>query len=166
VATLELYLIRHGIAADRGDDYPDDSKRPLTGDGIAGLRKEAKALEALGVAFDQIISSPLVRTKQTADIFAESMKPKPPVATIDALAPAGTPSGVIQELSKHARKGRIAVVGHEPNLGELAAKLIAARTPIEFKKGTICRIDFEVLPPKGIGQLRWLLPPKVLRKIS
>lgn len=166
MATLELYLVRHGIAADRGDDYPDDSKRPLTGDGIARLRKEAKALEALGVAFDHIISSPLVRTKQTADVFAEAMKPKPPVATIDALAPAGTPSGVIQELAKHARKGRIAVVGHEPNLGELAAKLIGARTAIEFKKGTICRIDFEVLPPKGIGQLRWLLPPKVLRKIS
>jgi phosphohistidine phosphatase len=166
VATLELYLIRHGVAAERGDEYPDDSKRPLTANGIARLRREAKALEALDVAFDQIISSPLVRTKQTADIFAESMKVKPPVATIDALAPAGTPSGVIQELSKYMRKARIALVGHEPNLGELAAKLIAARTPIEFKKGAICRIDFEILPPKGVGQLRWLLPPKVLRKIS
>ena len=166
MATLELYLIRHGIAAERGEDYPDDSKRPLTSNGIARLKKEAAALDALGVAFDQIISSPLVRTRQTADVFAESMKVKPPVATIDALAPAGTPSSVIQELAKYMRKSRIAVVGHEPNLGELAAKLIGARTPIEFKKGTICRIDFEVLPPKGVGQLRWLLPPKVLRKIS
>ena len=166
MATLELYLIRHGIAAERGEDYPDDSKRPLTSNGIARLKKEAAALDALGVAFDQIISSPLVRTRQTADVFAESMKVKPPVATIDALAPAGTPSSVIQELAKYMRKSRIAVVGHEPNLGELAAKLIGARTPIEFKKGTVCRIDFEVLPPKGVGQLRWLLPPKVLRKIS
>ena len=52
MATLELYLIRHGLAAERGDDYPDDSKRPLTSAGIARLRKEAKALDALDVSFD------------------------------------------------------------------------------------------------------------------
>jgi phosphohistidine phosphatase len=166
MATLELYLIRHGIAAQRSDDYPDDSKRPLTNNGIARLRREAKALEALGVSFDQIVSSPLTRTKQTAEILAETMKSKPPIATIDALAPAGTPSAVVQELVKYARKARVAVVGHEPNLGELAAKLIGARIPIEFKKGAICRIDFEVLPPKGVGQLRWFMPPKVLRKLA
>jgi phosphohistidine phosphatase len=166
MATLELYLIRHGIAAARGDDYPDDSKRPLTNNGIARLKREAKALEGLGVALDQIISSPLTRTKQTAEILAESMKSKPPIATIDALAPAGTPSAVVQELAKYSRKERIALVGHEPNLGELAAKLIGARLPIEFKKGAICRIDFEVLPPKGVGQLRWFMPPKVLRKLA
>ena len=163
---LELYLIRHGIAAERGDDYPDDSKRPLTNNGIARLRQEAKGLEALGIAFDQIISSPLTRTKQTAEVFAESMKSKPPIATIDALAPAGTPSAVIQELGKYAKKTRIALVGHEPNMGELAAKLIGARVPFEFKKGAVCRIDFEQLPPKGIGQLRWFLPPRVLRKLG
>ena len=57
---------------------------------------------------------------------------------------------MIPELSKHLRKGRIALVGHEPNIGELAARLIGARLPMEFKKGAICRIDFEVLPPKGM----------------
>jgi phosphohistidine phosphatase len=166
MATLELYLIRHGIAAERGEDYPDDSKRPLTSHGIARLRKEAKALDALGIAFDHILTSPLTRTKQTADIFAETMKGKPPVATIDALAPAGTPSAVIQEIGKHARKARVALVGHEPNMGELAARLIGAREPLAFKKGAVCRIDFEVLPPKGTGSLVWFLPPKLLRKLA
>lgn len=166
MAALELYLIRHGLAAERGDDYPDDSKRPLTNEGIARLRKEARALDALEVAFDHIIASPLVRTRQTADVFAEHMKARPSVSTSDALAPAGTPAAVIQELGKHARKGRIALVGHEPNLGELAARLIGARTPLVFKKGGICRIDFEALPPKGIGQLRWFITPKMLREIS
>jgi phosphohistidine phosphatase len=166
MATLELYLIRHGVAAERGDEYPDDSKRPLTSAGIARLRKEAKALDALEVSFDHIIASPLVRTKQTADTFAEHMKSKPSVSTSDALAPAGTPAAVIQELGKHSRRGRIAVVGHEPNIGELAARLIGARVPLEFKKGAICRIDFEVLPPKGIGKLRWFLTPRMLRYIS
>src|SRR6185369_6576407 len=71
-----------------------------------------------------------------------------------------------QELAKHMRKGRIALVGHEPNIGELAARLIGARMPLEFKKGGICRIDFEVFPPKGIGQLRWFVTPRMLREIA
>ena len=166
MATLELYLIRHGVAAERGEDYPDDSKRPLTNAGISRLRKEAKALDELGVALDHIITSPLVRTRQTADIFAESMKSKPSVSQSDALAPAGTSTAVIQELAKHMRKARIAVVGHEPNIGELAGRLIGARMPLEFKKGAICRIDFEVFPPKGIGQLRWFVTPRMLREIA
>lgn len=163
---LELYLIRHGVAAERGEAYPDDSRRPLTPRGVARLRDEAKGLNALEVVFDVIVTSPLVRTRQTADVLAESLQGKPAVVTSDALAPAGTPAGVIQEVAKHARLARIALVGHEPNLGELAAQLIGSRSPIEFKKGAICRIDFDVLPPKGLGQLRWFIPPKVLRKLG
>ena len=139
---------------------------PLTNGGISRLRKEAKALDAIGVAIDHIITSPLVRTKQTADIFAESLKSKPSVSQSDALAPAGTSTAVVQELAKHMRKGRIALVGHEPNIGELAGRLIGARMPLEFKKGAICRIDFEVFPPKGIGQLRWFVTPRMLREIG
>jgi len=166
MATLELYLIRHGVAADRGEEYPDDSKRPLTSDGISQLRKQAKALDSLDIGFDHIITSPLVRTRQTADVFAEHLKSKPSVSNSDALAPAGTPAAVLQELGKHMRKARIALVGHEPNIGELAARLIGSRTPLAFKKGAICRIDFEVFPPKGSGQLRWFVTPKMLRKMT
>ena len=166
MATLELYLVRHGVAAERGPEYPDDSKRPLTSDGIARLRKQAKALAALGLVLDQIIASPLVRTKQTAEVLAQGLDPKPPIAYSDALAPAGTPASVFEELARHMRKGRIALVGHEPNIGELAARLIGARTAIEFKKGAICRIDFEIFPPKGRGQLRWFVTPKMLRKLG
>jgi len=166
MAMLELYLIRHGVAAERGKDWPDDSKRPLTPDGIVRLRKEAHGLNAIDVTFDQIVSSPLVRTRQTADVFAELLKNKPPVALADALAPAGTPAEVVQELVKYVRKGRVALVGHEPNLGELAAQLIGARTPLEFKKGGICRIDFDMMPPRGSGMLRWFLTPKMLRRLS
>ena len=166
MAVLELYLIRHGIAAERGEEYPDDSKRPLTSSGMSKLRDEAKGLNELEVTFGLIITSPLVRTKQTAEIIAGTLKDKPQVITSDSLAPAGTPAGVVQELGKHARQARIALVGHEPNLGELAARLIGAKSPIEFKKGAICRIDFDVLPPKGIGQLRWFIPPRVLRRLG
>jgi phosphohistidine phosphatase len=166
MAMLELYLVRHGIAEDRGDEWPDDSKRPLTSGGIGKLRKEARGLMALDVTFDQIVTSPLVRTRQTADVLAEVLKGKPPVATSDALAPAGTPAAVIQEIGRHVRKARVALVGHEPNLGELAAQLIGAKTPLEFKKGGVCRIDFDVLPPKGVGALRWFVTPKMLRNLA
>jgi phosphohistidine phosphatase len=165
MATLELYLIRHGVAAERGDEYPDDSKRPLTSDGIVRLRKEARALDTLGVSFDQILSSPLVRARQTADVFAEIMTSKPPVANMDALTPAGSPAAVMQELGKYMRKARIALVGHEPNMGELAAFLIGAKIPLPFKKGAVCRIDFSVFPPKGKGTLCWFITPKMLRKL-
>ena len=166
MATLELYLVRHGIAAERGPDYPDDSKRPLTNKGMTALKREAKALNALGIGFDLIITSPLTRTRQTAEILAEHLEGKPTVIHSDALAPAGTPTAVMQEIARHARKARIALVGHEPNIGELAARLIGARSPIEFKKGAICRIDFDVLPPKALGQLRWFMPPRVLRNVE
>jgi phosphohistidine phosphatase len=166
MAMLELFLIRHGVAEERGEEWPDDSRRPLTPDGIARLRKAARGLNAIGVGFDQIVTSPLVRTRQTADVFSEELKSKPPVATSDALAPAGAPPAVIQEITKHVRKARVALVGHEPNLGELAALLIGARTPLAFKKGGICRIDFDMLPPKGGGMLRWFLTPKMLRALG
>jgi phosphohistidine phosphatase len=166
MALLELYLIRHGVAAERGKDWPDDSNRPLTPEGVARLRQVARGLNAIDVSFDQIVTSPLVRTRQTADVFSEDLKSKPPVVTSDALAPAGTPAAVIQEITKHIRKARVALVGHEPNLGELAAQLIGARSPLAFKKGGICRIDFDTLPPKGAGRLCWFITPKILRSLG
>ena len=166
MATLSLYLVRHGVAADRGAEYPDDSKRPLTSAGIAALRKEVNALEQLGVTLDLIISSPLVRAKQTADVIAHGLAEKPPIVLSDALAPAGSQASLFQELARHMRKANIALVGHEPNMGELAARLIGAKGGIEFKKGAVCRIDFEVFPPQALGTLKWLATPKMLRKLG
>jgi phosphohistidine phosphatase len=165
VATLELYLVRHGVAADRGEDYPDDAKRPLTAGGISRMGKVTKGLAAMGVSFDVILTSPLVRTRQTADILAQGLPGSPAVRPTDALAPAGTTAGVLKELGQHMRMARIALVGHEPNIGELAATLIGARAPLPFKKGAVCRIDFEIFPPKGVGSLIWFATPKMLRSL-
>ena len=162
----ELYLIRHGIAEERGEAWPDDSKRPLTAAGMAKLRKAARALDRLGVAIDVIVTSPLVRTRQTAEIIAGGFEPHPHIATADALAPGGTVSAVLSDLEKHAKRARIALVGHEPGIGELAARLIGSRHPIPFKKGAVCRIDVEGLPPAGPGDLRWVLTPKIMRTIG
>jgi phosphohistidine phosphatase len=162
---LELYLIRHGIAAERGPQYPDDTKRPLTAEGISAMKKVVRGLDELGVGFDLILTSPLVRTRQTADIVAGS-RGKPRVQNSNALTPSGTSAAVIEELAKHKHKRRVALVGHEPNIGELAARLIGAASPLPFKKGAVCRIDLESLPPGGVGELRWFMPPRVLRRLA
>jgi phosphohistidine phosphatase len=162
----ELYLIRHGIAEERGDAWPDDAKRPLTEDGMDRLRKEARGLARLGAKVDVMLTSPLVRTRQTAEIVAGAFDPKPAIVNTESLAPGGTFQAVVAELEKHAKKSRIGLVGHEPSIGELAARLIGSRHPIEFKKGAVCRIDFETLPPAGPGALRFLLTPKFLRSIK
>jgi phosphohistidine phosphatase len=163
---VSLFLIRHGIAAERGETYPDDSKRPLTNRGVSRLRREVQALGKLNVSFDQILTSPLVRTRQTAEIIAEALSSKPPIAAIDSLAPGGTYAALTDDLAKYARRSKIALVGHEPNLGEFAGRLIGTRTAIEFKKGAICEIEFEALPPARAGRLRWFLTPKMLRRIG
>jgi phosphohistidine phosphatase len=164
-AGYELYLVRHGIAEERGEAWPDDSKRPLTAKGIARLKKEARGLAHLGVAFDVILTSPLVRARQTADAIAGTFDPRPPIVTIESLAPGGTYQGVLADLEKQTRRSRIALVGHEPGIGELAARMIGSRHPLEFKKGAVGRIDFETLPPAGPGALRWLITPKILRAL-
>lgn len=163
---IELYLIRHGLAADRGEAWPEDAKRPLTGKGLSRLRRESRALEKLGVGFDQIITSPLVRARQTADVFADGLSSHPAMATSDALAPGGTAVQVIQELGKFSRRKRIALVGHEPNLSELAARLLGARGAVEFKKGSICCIEVAALPPTQPGTLLWLATPRMLRVMA
>jgi phosphohistidine phosphatase len=162
----ELYLIRHAVAEQRGEAWPDDSKRPLSEDGMARMRKTARGLARLGLSFDVILSSPLVRTRQTAEIISGALAARPSVVNIESLAPAGTYAAVISELEKHARKTRIALVGHEPGIGELAARLVGSRHAFEFKKGAVCRIDVDELPPNGPGELRWFVPPRFLRGIK
>jgi phosphohistidine phosphatase len=161
----ELYLIRHGIAEERGEKWPDDTKRPLSEEGIQRLKKEARGLAQIVDGFDVILASPLVRTRQTADLVAGAFDSKPTIVPIDSLAPGGTHHAVLADLEKQARRSKIALVGHEPGLGELAGRLVGSRRPLEFKKGAVCRIDVETLPPAGPGALRWFLPPKVLRSL-
>jgi phosphohistidine phosphatase len=161
----ELYVIRHAVAEERGDAWPDDAKRPLSEDGASRMRKVARGLDRLGVTLDVIVTSPLVRTKQTAEIVAGAMNPRPPVVSAESLAPDGTFQEIVADLEKQSKRTRIAIVGHEPLIGEFAARLIGSRHSIEFKKGAICRIDVDALPPSGPGDLRWLLTPKILRSI-
>ena len=162
----ELYLIRHGLAEERGEAWPDDTKRPLTEEGIQRMRRAARSLARIGVEIDVVLTSPLVRTRQTAESFAAGFAPHPAVVNLDALAPDGGAAAVLAELEKYAKKRSIALVGHEPGVGELGARLAGMRQSMEFKQGAVCRIDVAQLPPKGPGVLRWFLTPKLLKNLK
>jgi phosphohistidine phosphatase len=161
----EIYLIRHGLAEERGEAWPDDAKRPLTQEGMTRLRKGARGLVRLGVTFDVMLTSPLVRARQTAEVIASAFEPHPPVVAVDSLAPDGTYQAVLADLEKHAKRTRIALVGHEPSIGELAARLTGSRHALTFKKGAVCRIDVETIPPAGPATLRWFVTPRILREL-
>ena len=162
----ELYVIRHGLAEERGDAWPDDTKRPLTDEGMSRMRKSARGLARIGVTIDIVLTSPLVRARQTAELVAGGLDPRPSLVNVDSLAPDGNYTAVLADLEKHSRRCRIGLVGHEPMLGELAARLIGSRHAIEFKKGAVCRIDIDDLPPAGPGDLRWMLTPKIMRALK
>ena len=157
--------MRHGVAEERGSRWPEDAKRPLTREGIARFRKSVAGLASLEVALDVIITSPLVRTKQTAEILADGLSPKPSIVNLESLTPGGSAVAVIADLGRYAKAKRLAIVGHEPGIGELAARLMGSRHAMSFKKGGMCRIDVEELPPTGPGELRWFLTPRILRRL-
>jgi phosphohistidine phosphatase len=162
----ELYLIRHAIAAERGSEWPDDSKRPLTERGMNRFKDAVKGLRRLDVVVDEIFTSPLVRARQTAEILAAGLDGKPPIKVLDALAPGHTPASVMTQLARVAKRRRIALVGHEPDLGELSAHLIGAGRALPFKKGGVCRIDLGSLTSKRAASLIWFLPPNVMRQVK
>lgn len=164
---IELHLVRHAVAAARGPEFPDDRVRPLTPEGIARWRRAVGGLKAIGLDLDLVLTSPLLRARQTADLLAAGLPGKPAVEEIAALAPGGTAAALAQAIAKHGRRHRrLALVGHEPDLGELAARLLGARGAVEFKKGSVCRIDVDVATPGGPGVLRWFLTPRMLRRLA
>ncbi len=163
---MNLYILRHGIAADRGAEYPDDNLRPLTDRGIRRMRREAKGINAIGVAPDVIISSPLVRAIQTAEIVRNGLDAPPQIAISEALVPEAHPSQIIQELVKsHSSLSSVMVVGHEPHMSSLVSYVMTGQVGwlIRLKKGALCNMDISAL---GRGQLLWALAPRQLRALA
>lgn len=162
-----LYLVRHAIAEDRGEAWPDDRERPLSEVGRARMERQVQGLVALGVTLEEILSSPLVRTRQTADILAHGLPGRPRVRDFPPLEPGKRPKEALAALGDFSRKKSLALVGHEPGLGELAASLLGQRSPLEFKKGAVALIEVPMMPPAaGSGALRWLVTPRILRRLA
>lgn len=165
----EFYIMRHGIAVTRGSaGFSDDTKRPLTPEGKQKMRQIAEGLTRLGFDVDWIVTSPLVRAVETAEIVAKALASNVPVDFSDALRPGGSAEALISHLAKHRNRKRVLVVGHEPDLSEMAARLVGAgrHANFAFKKGGCCLITFDEFPPKSPGRLVWWLAPRLLRKLA
>src|SRR3954466_5985931 len=102
----ELYLVRHGLAEDRGEAWPDDTKRPLTAEGMSRMRKAARGLARAGVSLDIVFTSPLVRARCPAEIPPGVLDPRPGLVTIDSLAPDASYAALAAQSEKHARVRR------------------------------------------------------------
>ena len=164
---FHLYLVRHAVAEERGPAWPDDSLRPLTDEGAKKWRRQAAGLVAIDARPDLILTSPFTRARQTADLLAAAWPKKPKVVELPALQPGVKPREVLKALEPAGHQGSLALVGHEPGLGELAALLVGFKTAPEFKKGGVARVDVAILPPPaGSGALQWWLTPKVLRALA
>jgi phosphohistidine phosphatase len=165
----ELYVMRHGIAVTRGAaSFADDAKRPLTPEGKLKMKEIAKGLLRLGFEVDWILTSPLVRAVETAEIVSDALGAGVATDFAEALKPGGSPEALIAFLARHLDRRRVLVVGHEPDLSEMAARLVGAgrNANLGFKKGGCCLIRFTEFPPKAPGELVWWLTPRVLRKLA
>ncbi|MBW4662999.1 MAG: phosphohistidine phosphatase SixA [Chroococcus sp. CMT-3BRIN-NPC107] len=162
---MELYLIRHGIAQERDSGLNDDD-RTLTKIGQDKIKEVAKRLYNLGFRFDIILTSPLVRSHQTAEIFINLQLSSQLQVSTD-LAPSGNIHDWLNWLEKqqYPSTTKLALVGHEPNLGEWASMLVwgEANDRLILKKAGIIGLNLpEMRSPIGNSQMFLLTPPKFL----
>ena len=168
---MEIYVIRHGIAEPlgTGDEFSDE-KRSLTDEGRARMREVVKGLKKLGVQLDLILTSPLVRAVQTAEILAGSLGiNKKEIHQTPTLAPGGAVELLFAEIKNRAGAESIAVVGHQPDLGQLISRIVqgdGCLLSIQLKKGSICCVNVSETVPSLRGELMWVLTPRQLRMLA
>jgi phosphohistidine phosphatase len=166
---MQLLVIRHAIAMEREDFAKSgrpDSDRPLTDTGRRRMRKNARGLQRIAPRPDLIAASPWLRAADTARVVAETLGIER-METIDEMTPDHPPGDLAAWLNERADAPTVAVVGHEPHLGELVTWLLGGNgSNVEFKKGgvSLLRIDGEVTA--GSAVLQWHLTPAQLRGLA
>lgn len=159
---MRVYVIRHAAAASR-EEYDSDFDRPLTKKGIATMKLVAARLASAGIRPERIFTSPLIRAVETAEIVAEALEEKVPVEECDELA-TGSAADVVSLLADTGLD-EVAVVGHEPQLGEVVALMVAGNTDeiVDMKKASVACVDFDGSAAAGQGVLAWHVIPKILK---
>ena len=163
---MNLYIMRHAEAEDEAESGGDEA-RPLTARGRERTRDAAGGLRSLGLRFDAILTSPLLRAAETAELVADEYANNPPPQVLPALAPAVSAREALAALSPFARHGEVLVVGHEPQLSKLVALLLTTNgaVAIRVKKGACVALDLPKAIEPGVAELRWLLTQRHLRKL-
>jgi phosphohistidine phosphatase len=163
---MQLLIVRHAPATPRGQDSIPDAARPLTPRGEARFRESARGIARLLPSADVVLSSPLLRARQTAEIAAEAWQGVR-VSLETALA-AGDLSTLLPLLARHAKRDVVALFGHEPQLSLLLAHLLGCDFPeaVAFRKGGAALVEVADPTVRGAAQLLWLLPPRILRRLG
>jgi phosphohistidine phosphatase len=162
---MELLIVRHAIAFERDRHrWRDDGARPLSPAGIRRARKAAAGLKEFSKAPDRVLTSPLVRARQTAQILTE-VAGWPQAVETPELSPQEPALAVLNLLDKDRSK-LVAVVGHQPGLGALLTACLlgdGGTLPIEMKKNAVACLSFDGAPRAGRAALKWLATPRMLR---
>lgn len=164
---MDLLIVRHAIAFDRDRNrWRDDADRPLSPAGIRCARKAAAGLKKLTARPGRVLTSPLVRARQTARILTD-VAGWPPADEVPELSP-GEPALAVLELLSRERAQLTAVVGHQPELGHLLGACLlggGGLLPIEMKKNAVACVSFTGRPRAGHAALTWLATPRMLRAL-
>ncbi|HEY1268379.1 MAG TPA: phosphohistidine phosphatase SixA [Candidatus Binatia bacterium] len=165
---MNVYFMRHGIAQAKNDPKVEsDEERELTKKGAKRARKAAKGLRALKIPFDRIVTSPLPRARETADIVAKIFDMKEQVEEAEELKPESSVERLAARLLEYRDCRELLLVGHQPFLGKAASLLLcrSESAEIDLKKGGVCCIELNELDMKKPGVFRWMLTPSQLRKL-
>lgn len=160
-----LYLLRHASAGHHVANPARDEKRPLDPQGIEQCTQMGRALNALDVHVDAVISSPLKRATQTASLVANEIGFDGKLQLTPALRPSAQMEAFRELLDKHAKLEAVLVVGHNPSLSQFLSLLIsegASESSVDLKKGAVARVDLS----GGMGILKWILTPKIVQIFS
>lgn len=159
---MDVYLIRHTKALDLGEcDCERDEDRPLSEKGEEQARMLAHTLQRRGVELDLILSTPLLRARQTAEVIIDewSASTPPELKVSERITPECKPRKLAKTL-RGLLPDRVGVVGHQPDLGNWAAWLIGCKNAyLDFAKGGVAHISWERELSKGSGALLWLITP-------
>jgi phosphohistidine phosphatase len=161
---MKLYILRHGDAGEPGDPRYKESERPLTPKGTQRTKQLTHALRQMDVAFDVILSSPLMRARQTAEIVARGAQFEGKLEFTEQLAPGGSMQKLVEQINAiHPAPGSVLLSGHEPYLSGFISLLCVGgpELPLKLKKGALCRLDVDRLSCGKCATLEWLLQPRL-----
>jgi phosphohistidine phosphatase len=166
---MNLFVLRHGIAVEPGaPGVASDAERPLIPKGRRQLHQITAAMRDLALRFDVILSSPLVRARQTAEIVAADLKLKQRLTLATELKPGGNAKKLVQKInSLKPPPANVLLVGHEPDLSRLISLLISGRSEagILLKKGGLAKLELEKLRGGKCAALAWLLTPGQMKRM-
>ncbi len=162
-STMEIYLLRHGIAEDQSPTQ-QDAHRALTKDGVTRLREVLTTVASAGNSPQLILSSPYVRARQTAEIAREILRVQPEIVETHALVPMAQPREAWDDIRALRSESSILLASHEPLMGQLLGFLLSVPgLQVDFKKGAIAKVDLHSFGPAPRGVLKWFLTAKLGR---